>query len=85
MLQRGAYGVGWRTCCMAEIDPKRFDVMVNEALDGLPGELGELICNVAVTGRHDSGPAGLLELHQGVPLTPRSTSYSGAPPDRITI
>ena len=85
MPQRGAYGVGLDTCCMVEVDPERFEVMVSEALDGIPRELGELMNNVAVTVQHDSGPAGLLGLYQGVPLTRRSTFYAGALPDRITI
>ncbi len=85
MPQRGAYGVGLDTCCMVEVDPERFDVMVSEALDGIPEELGELMSNVAVIVQHDSGPAGLLGLYQGVPLTRRSTFYAGALPDRITI
>jgi predicted Zn-dependent protease with MMP-like domain len=59
--------------------------MVTEALDGLPDELGELMSNVAVTVQHTAGPAGLLGLYQGVPLTRRSTFYAGALPDRITI
>jgi predicted Zn-dependent protease with MMP-like domain len=70
---------------MVEIDPERFEVMVSEALDGLPEELGELMSNVAVTVQHDAGPPGLLGLYQGVPLTRRTTSYAGALPDRITI
>lgn len=70
---------------MVEVDPELFEVMVSEALDGLPDELGELMSNVAVTVQHDGGPAGLLGLYQGVPLTRRSTFYAGALPDRITI
>src|SRR5665811_2580913 len=72
MPQRGAYGVGLDTCCMVEVDPERFEVMVSEALDGIPGDLGELMSNVAVTVQHDSGPAGLVGLYQGVP----SVSYT---------
>lgn len=34
MPQRGAYGVGLDTCCMVEVDPERFEVMVSEPLDG---------------------------------------------------
>ena len=34
---------------MVEVDPERFEVMVSEALDGIPAELGELMSNVAVT------------------------------------
>ncbi|HEX3222203.1 MAG TPA: metallopeptidase family protein [Nocardioides sp.] len=70
---------------MVEVDPARFELMVSQALDGLPDELGELMSNVAVTVQHDGGPAGLLGLYQGVPLTRRTTSYAGALPDRITI
>ena len=73
------------TCRMVEVDPERFEMMVSEALDGIPTELGELMSNVAVTVQHDSGPAGLLGLYQGVPLTRRTTFYTGALPDRITI
>ena len=70
---------------MVEVDPERFEAIVTEALDGLPVELGELMSNVAVTVQHDAGPAGLLGLYQGVPLTRRTSSYAGALPDRITI
>jgi predicted Zn-dependent protease with MMP-like domain len=70
---------------MVEVDPERFEVMVSEALDGIPEELGELISNVTVTVQHDGGPAGLLGLYRGMPLTRRSTFYAGALPDRITI
>jgi predicted Zn-dependent protease with MMP-like domain len=70
---------------MVEVGPEPFEVMVVEALDGLPEELGEHMSNVAVTVQHDDGPEGLLGLYQGVPLTRRSRSYAGALPDRITI
>jgi hypothetical protein len=49
MPQHDAYGVGLDTCRMVEVDPERFEVMVSEALDGIPGDLGELMSNVAVT------------------------------------
>ena len=70
---------------MIEVEPERFEAMVGDALDGLPEELGELMSNVAVTVQHEAGPVGLLGLYQGIPLTRRTTSYSGALPDRITI
>lgn len=70
---------------MIEIEPDRFEAMVEEALDGLPAELGELMSNVAVTVEHDPGPRGLLGLYQGIPLTRRTTTYAGVLPDRITI
>ena len=70
---------------MVEVEPERFEVMVSEALDGIPDELGELMSNVAVTVQHEQGPARLLGLYQGVPLTRRGRIYAGALPDRITI
>ena len=85
MPRRPAAGSGVDTGCVVEVDPARFEVMVSEALDGIPAELGELMSNVAVTVQHERGPAGLLGLYQGVPLTRRSSFYAGALPDRITI
>ncbi|GAA2149152.1 putative Zn-dependent protease with MMP-like domain [Humibacillus xanthopallidus] len=70
---------------MIDVDPERFEMMVSEALDGIPAELGELMSNVAVTVQHGSGPPGLLGLYRGVPLTRRSSFYAGVLPDRITI
>jgi predicted Zn-dependent protease with MMP-like domain len=68
-----------------DIDPARFEEMVVEALDGLPDDLGRLMRNVVVLVEHEDGPPGLLGLYEGVPLTSRSTQYSGVLPDRITI
>jgi predicted Zn-dependent protease with MMP-like domain len=70
---------------VVEVEPERFEAMVAEALDGLPEELGALMSNVAVTVEDRPGPRGLLGLYQGVPLTRRTTTYSGVLPDRITI
>ena len=70
---------------VVEVEPERFEAMVGEALDGLPPDLGRLMRNVAVTVDHDVGPAGLLGLYRGVPLTSRTTHYVGVLPDRITI
>lgn len=70
---------------MIEIEPGPFEEMVATALDGLPPELGEMMRNVAVTVQHEPGPAGLLGLYEGIPLTARNTNYAGALPDRITI
>lgn len=70
---------------MVEVEPGRFEEMVAVALDGLPEELGQLMSNVAVTVEHDQGPRGLLGLYEGIPLTSRTTQYSGVLPDHITI
>jgi len=70
---------------MVDVEPGRFEEMVITALDGLPEELGRLMRNVAVTVEHGRGPAGLLGLYQGIPLTSRTSDYAGVLPDRITI
>ncbi|MCW2602306.1 MAG: hypothetical protein JWN61_441 [Pseudonocardiales bacterium] len=70
---------------MDAIEPDRFEAMVADALDGLPPKLGKLMRNVAVTVQHEPGRPGLLGLYQGVPLTRRTSHYSAAMPDRITI
>jgi len=67
------------------VDPARFEVMVGEALDGLPPDLGRLMRNVAVTVDNDSTDLRLLGLYEGVPLTERTSHYSAVMPDRITI
>lgn len=70
---------------MVIVDPARFEVMVGEALDGLPPDLGRLMRNVAVTVDNDSTDLRLLGLYEGVPLTERTSHYSAVMPDRITI
>ena len=70
---------------MVDVDPERFESLVRDALSGLPADLSRLMRNVAVTVEHDDGPAGLLGLYRGVPLTERSSHYSWALPDQITI
>jgi predicted Zn-dependent protease with MMP-like domain len=68
-----------------EIEPARFDAMVERALDGLPEKFGDEMKNIAVTVQHEPGPPGLLGLYQGIPLTKRGSGYAGVLPDRITI
>jgi predicted Zn-dependent protease with MMP-like domain len=67
----------------AELD---FEQVVQESLDTLPAELRRAMSNVTIVVE-DEPPAGapLLGLYQGVPLTRRTSGYSGALPDKITI
>jgi predicted Zn-dependent protease with MMP-like domain len=57
-----------------------------EAIESLPPELARAMSNVAIVVE-DEPPPGmpLLGLYQGVPLTSRTSGYSGALPDKITI
>src|SRR4249919_896150 len=63
-----------------------FERWVQEAIESLPPDLREAMSNVAITIA-DEPPSGqpLLGLYEGVPLTSRTSGYSGVPPDMITI
>ncbi|MHB8468307.1 MAG: metallopeptidase family protein [Gaiellaceae bacterium] len=63
-----------------------FEQRVQDALDSLPPELRCRLSNVEVVVEDEPPPGQpLLGLYQGVPLTRRTSSYSGALPDKITI
>jgi predicted Zn-dependent protease with MMP-like domain len=63
-----------------------FEGYVAAAVDALPDDLRSAMSNVAIAVE-DEPPAGqpLLGLYEGIPLTRRSSFYSGAAPDLITI
>jgi predicted Zn-dependent protease with MMP-like domain len=65
----------------------RFEELVSEAIDQVPGELYALVDNCVVLVEDDA-PADdpeLLGLYDGIPITERDSSYLMAVPDRITI
>ncbi|MFP5376802.1 MAG: metallopeptidase family protein [Acidimicrobiia bacterium] len=70
---------------MIDVAPERFRRLVEDALDGLPTELGRLMENVAVVVDDASPPGGLLGLYEGIPLTERYEYGGFALPDRITV
>ena len=63
-----------------------FEESVEAALESLPDDLREAMSNVAIVVE-DEPPAGqpLLGLYEGIPLTARTSWYSGAAPDKISI
>jgi predicted Zn-dependent protease with MMP-like domain len=65
---------------------ERFEGYARAALDSLPPDLRARMSNVEIV-IEDEPPAGypLLGLYQGIPLTRRTTSYSGVLPDKITL
>ena len=80
-------------CGVSERAHKDFYDLVDDALDGLPTELAELLDNVAIVvedwpeysttlAREDDTLYGLYE---GVPLSERAAGYYGVLPDKITI
>ena len=63
-----------------------FEEAVEAAVESLPEDLRSAMSNVAIM-IEDEPPRGLplLGLYQGIPLTARSSAYSGVAPDKITI
>ena len=70
---------------MIRIDRSRFELLVSDALDSLPIELGELMENVAVVVEDVHPTEDLLGLYEGVPLTERDDYGGLAMPDKITL
>jgi predicted Zn-dependent protease with MMP-like domain len=68
------------------VDETEFEEVVQAAIDTLPPDLNEAMSNVAIVVE-DEPPPGmpLLGLYEGIPLTSRTSGYSGVPPDKITI
>lgn len=69
-----------------------FEKLAAKAIKRLPREFRDRLDNVIVTvkaeperGQQRKFGAGLLGLYEGVPLTDRGQSYSGAMPDKITL
>ena len=63
-----------------------FEDSAQAAIDSLPDDLRQAMSNVAIMVEDEPPPGRpLLGLYEGVPLTRRTTGYSGVPPDKITI
>ena len=68
------------------MDESEFADTVQDAVDSLPPDLREQMSNVDFVVEEEPPPgARLLGLYQGIPLTRRTSGYSGALPDKITI
>ena len=71
-----------------DMEPERFDALVDQALDGIPDELAALVRNVVVLVQ-DEPPEGepddLLGLYDGVALTERDSTMGLELPDRIFV
>ena len=71
-----------------DVDPERFDALVDSALDQIPDELASLVRNVVVLVEDEppeGEPSDLLGLYDGVALTERDSMYGATLPDRIFI
>lgn len=71
---------------MIDVSDERFDELVDQALDKIPGPLLDRMNNVAIVveDAHPDSPY-ILGLYQGLALTERTSDYSFALPDKITI
>lgn len=69
---------------MIVVARERFEAMVDEALASLPPGLARMMRNVGVVVEDGTDPH-LLGLYEGIPLTERTSHYSMALPDKITI
>jgi predicted Zn-dependent protease with MMP-like domain len=78
---------------MAEVDARSspefddpFEAAIHDALHSLPEKLRAAMSNVQIV-IEDEPPAGrpLLGLYHGIPLPQRTSMYSGALPDKISI
>lgn len=70
------------------MEPERFDLLVDRALDGIPDELAKLVQNVVVLVEDEppeDEPDDLLGLYDGVALTERDSTIAVQMPDRIFI
>ena len=71
-----------------EMEPERFDSLVDQALDGIPDELAALVHNLVVLIEDeppDGEPDDLLGLYEGVALTERDSFGPTGLPDRIFV
>jgi predicted Zn-dependent protease with MMP-like domain len=71
-----------------DMEPERFDALVDQALDGIPDELARLVRNVVVLVEDEppeDEPDDLLGLYDGVALTERDGTMPVQLPDRIFV
>ena len=68
------------------MDEIAFEEAVQAAIESLPPDLSDAMSNVGIVVE-DEPPTGmpLLGLYEGIPLTARTSGYSGVAPDKITI
>src|SRR5690606_20495327 len=79
-------GRGRRSDVPVEMSRERFEELVRDALDEIPGELLDLMDNVVILVEDEAeGDTELLGLYEGHALTERGWHYGGVLPDRITI
>ena len=72
--------------CVLDVSPRRFEELVDDALDSIPPDLLGLLDNVVIqVADEDPDEPTLLGLYNGTALTDRLTDYTFALPDTITV
>lgn len=69
------------------VSPQRFEQLVDEALEQIPDQLFDLVenCALIVEEEPDAEMGDVLGYYDGIPLSDRTSQYSGVLPDRILI
>lgn len=67
------------------MSPRKFDALVEQALNAIPARFRRRLHNVAFFVEQEPPQPGLLGLYEGRPYTERSVSDGFTFPDRITI
>jgi predicted Zn-dependent protease with MMP-like domain len=73
---------------MSPLSQTEFMALVAEAMDALPTWVHETMDNLEILVDDEppgEGPAEILGLYEGIPLTERNDDYGGVLPDRITL
>lgn len=71
---------------MIDVPRARFEELVADALDEIPGDLARMMDNVVVlVEEHNQEEPDILGLYEGVALTERGVDYAGVLPDRIFL
>lgn len=69
-----------------DVSPERFEELVDLGLRRIPRELLDNVSNVAiVTEDYNPESSHILGLYEGIALTERTSEYTSALPDKITI
>lgn len=69
------------------VSDERFDELVDAALSAIPEQLFEQVenCALIVVDEPDAELGNVLGYYSGIPLSERTSQYSGALPDQILI
>lgn len=71
---------------MVDVTPERFEELVDAGLQRIPEELIRNVNNVAiVTEDYNEDSPEILGLYEGIALTERTSEYTSALPDKISI